>query len=166
MSIAPKLQAFLHTNQADYEVVSHPYSDRALETAHMACVPVKNMAKAIVLRDNEGYVMAVVPSMNKLMLRWINSQLNRHLCLVTEHNLEELFPDCETGSVPAIGTAYGMETCWDDELNAVHDLYFQGGNHRELVHLEREQFKRLLQGQPHAAISCDPDEAEVYSNSL
>ncbi len=163
MSIAPKLQAFLNHNQVDYEVVSHPYSDRALNTAHVACVPVKNMAKAIVLRDEEGYVMAIVPSMNKLMLRWINTKLNRHLHLVTEHSLEELFPDCEMGSVPAMGIAYGMKTCWDDELNAVQDLYFQGGNHRELVHIQREQFKKLLQGQPHAAISCDPDEADAYA---
>ena len=165
MSIAPKLEAFLHQNQVDFEVVSHPYSDGALNTAHVACVPVKNMAKAVVLKDDDGYLMAIVPSMNKLMLRWLNTRLSRRLQLVTEPTLEELFPDCEIGAVPAMGIAYGMKTCWDDELNAVHDLYFQGGNHRELVHLHREQFKKLLQGQPHAAISCDPDEADAYSTN-
>ncbi len=89
MSIAPKLQAFLNHNRVDYEVVSHPYSDCALNIAHTACVPVKNMAKAIVLQDEEGHVMAIVPSMNKLILRWINMKLNRHLHFVSEHSLEE-----------------------------------------------------------------------------
>ena len=162
MSIAPKLQSFLNQNGVDYEVVSHPYSDRALNTATVACVPAKNMTKAVVLQDNEGYVMAIVPSVNKLIPRWINARLNRHLNLVNEHRLDNLFPDCESGAIPAIGTAYGIKTCWDDELNALHDLYFQGGNHRELVHLQREQFKQLLQGEPHAAISCPSDEINAY----
>ncbi|WP_299727531.1 YbaK/EbsC family protein [uncultured Endozoicomonas sp.] len=163
MSIAPRLKSFLNRNDIDYEVVSHPYSDGALNTANVACVPAKNMTKAVVLKDEQGYVMTILPSVNKLMLRWVNSKLNRHLHLVSEHGLEELFPDCESGAIPAIGTAYGIKTCWDDELNAVQDLYFQGGNHRELVHLQREQFKQLLQGEPHAAISCPPEEMEAYS---
>ncbi|WP_263322300.1 YbaK/EbsC family protein [Endozoicomonas sp. Mp262] len=162
MSIAQKLQMFLNENHVDYEVVSHPYSERALNTAHSACIPVKNMTKAVVLNDDNGYVMAIVPSMNKLMLRWINTRIDRQLRLVSEQELQQLFPDCEQGAVPAIGTAYGMSTCWDDELNSVQDLYIEGGNHRELIHLAREQFKKLLLGQPHAAISCDPEETKAY----
>ena len=65
------------------------------------------------------------------------------------------------GSVPAMGI-YGMKTCRDDESNAVQDLYFQGG-HRGLVHIKREQFKKLLQGQPHPSISCDSDEVDAYA---
>ena len=164
MSISRKLQTFLKENHIDYEVVSHPYSERALDTAHSACIPVKNMTKAVILNDKEGYVMAVMPSMNKLMLRWINGKMDRNLKLVAEQQLELLFPDCEKGAVPAAGTAYGMFTCWDDELNSVQDLYIEAGNHRELVHLDRDQFKKLLQGQPHAAISCDPDEHEAYKS--
>ncbi|MGI9277308.1 MAG: YbaK/EbsC family protein, partial [Endozoicomonas sp.] len=81
---------------------------------------------------------------------------------VTEKELKELFPDCDSGAVPALGTAYGMNTCWDDELNSVQDVYVEAGNHRELVHMDREQFKQLMRGQPHAAISCDPEETEAY----
>ncbi len=162
MSIARKLHMFLNQHNAEYELVSHPYSERAMNTAHSACIPVKNMTKAVVLRDNRGYVIAVMPSMNKLMLRWINAKLDRHLNLVSEQELKHLFPDCEDGSIPAIGTAYGMTTCWDDELNSLQDLYLESGNHRELIHMNRNQFKALLQGETHAAISCDPDEMEAY----
>ncbi len=162
MSIARKLHMFLNEHNADYELVSHPYSERAMNTAHSACIPVKNMTKAVVLRDTDGYVIAVMPSMNKLMLRWINTKLDRHLNLVSEQELKHLFPDCEDGAVPPIGNAYGMTTCWDDELNSVQDLYLEAGNHRELIHMNRSQFKELLQGEEHAAISCDPEEVEAY----
>ena len=162
MAIAQQLQSFLHNHHADYELVCHPYSERALDTARLACIPVKNMTKAVVLHDEQGYLMAIMPSMNKLMLRWINTKLDRHLRLATEKELRKLFPDCDTGAVPAMGAAYGMSTCWDDELNSVQDVYLEAGNHRELVHMHREQFKELLQGQVHAAISCDPEETEAY----
>ncbi len=162
MSIANHLQHFLSESHTDYDVVCHPYAQRTVNTARAACVPSKQMAKGVVLHDAEGYVMAIVPSMNKVMLGWINLKLDRHLRLVTEGELNQLFPDCEPGAVPAMGSAYGMSCCWDDELNAVQDVYIEGGNHRELVHLQREQFQKLLGDQPHAAISCDPDEAEVY----
>lgn len=162
MTIATRLQAYLNEHQIDYEVVRHPYSERALNTAHVACVPVKSMVKAVILKDAEGYVMAIVPSINKLMLSWINTKMDRRLNLVSETQIKSLFPDCDPGAVPAMGTAYGLKTCWDDELNSVQDLYIEGGNHRDLVHLQREQFKRLLQGQPHAAISCDPEEKDAY----
>ena len=162
MAIAQQLQSFLHEHHADYELVCHPYSERSLDTARSACIPVKNMTKAVVLHDEQGYMMAIMPSMNKLMLRWINAKLDRHLRLATEKELKKLFPDCDSGAVPAMGAAYGMSTCWDDELNSVQDVYLEAGNHRELVHMHREQFKQLLQGQNHAAISCDPEESEAY----
>ena len=162
MTIARKLQQFLKDHHAEFELVSHPYSERAVNTAHSACIPVKNMAKAVILHDQEGYVMAVMPSMNKLMLRWLNTKLDRHLNLATEQEINRLFPDCAQGAIPPMGMAYGLNTCWDDELNSVQDLYLEAGNHRELIHMNREQFKELLQGQSHAAISCDPEEEEAY----
>ncbi|WP_330924815.1 aminoacyl-tRNA deacylase [Candidatus Sororendozoicomonas aggregata] len=164
MSIARKLQTFLRDNHIEYEVVSHPYSERAVSTAHSACIPVKNMTKGVILNDDSGYVMAIMPSRNKLMLPWLNSRIDRQLHLTTEAQLNALFPDCEQGAVPAIGTAYGLYSCWDDELNSLQDLYVEAGNHRELIRLAKAQFKKLLQGQPHAAISCDPEETEAYKN--
>ncbi|MRI32039.1 hypothetical protein EOPP23_03370 [Endozoicomonas sp. OPT23] len=166
MTIARKLHRFLNDHHAEYELVSHPYSERAVDTAHSACIPVKNMTKAVVLHDNKGYVMAIMPSMNKLMLRWLNTKLDRHLNLATEPEINRLFPDCEQGAVPPMGMAYGINTCWDDELNSVKDLYLEAGDHRELIHLNREQFKELFQGQSHAAISCDPEEEKAYRNVL
>lgn len=160
MPIATQLQTYLQQHHINYEVINHPYSDRALNTAHTACVPARYMVKAVVLQDDSGYIMAVMPSMNKLILQDINSQLSRQLHLVPEPTLAQLFPDCEKGVVPAIGIAYGLKTCWDDALDAVSDLYFQGGSHRELIHIDREQFQTLLQGQPHAFISYDPKDED------
>ncbi|GAA4650033.1 aminoacyl-tRNA deacylase [Kistimonas scapharcae] len=162
MSISPQLETFLAENCTNYEVVSHPYSERAANTARSACIPDRTMAKAVVLKDGTGYVMAVMPSRNRLMLAWLNMRLDRNLKLVQETTLQDLFPDCQPGAIPAMGIAYGMKTVWDDALNTVADIYIEGGNHRELIHMHRNEFQKLMFGQPHAAISCDIEEEEAY----
>ncbi|PJE80389.1 hypothetical protein CI610_00621 [invertebrate metagenome] len=164
MPIAQTLQHFLQDARIDYQLVTHPYSERALHTATSAQIPVSSMTKAIILNDTEGYVMAVIPSTNRLVLHWINVCMDRNLHMVREKELTHLFPDCAPGAVPAVGAAYNMTTCWDDELSYMPDIYIEGGNHIELVQLARKYYKKLLKQQPHAAISCDPEEAMAYSN--
>ena len=162
MTIAKSLSDFLETNDIDFDIVSHPYSEGALNTAHSACIPTKAMTKAVVLKDDKGYVMATMPANNKLMLNWINQRLNRHLKLVEEPSLEQLFADCKPGAIPAMGQPWGILTACDSDLDTVTDIYLEGGNHRELVHMHREQYQKLMKGQLHENISCPPEEREMY----
>lgn len=165
MSIASQLQHFLNQQQVAYQVVCHPYSNNPLHTARVACVPARQMIKALMLEDASGYVMAVMPSLNRLVLPWINHRMNRRLSLVKETALKQLLPDCEVGAIPALGIAYGFETIWDESLAAIYELYFEGGNHRELVHLQRDDFQRLLHDQPRATISCYQDQPAAINDS-
>ena len=127
MTIAKRLSDFLEQNNIDFDIVSHPYAEGALDTAHHACIPTRTMTKAVVLEDDNGIVMAVLPSNNKLMLNWLNNNLNRHLKLVEEHSLQELFSDCQPGAIPAMGQAWGMMTACDSDLDTVTDIYLEGG---------------------------------------
>lgn len=153
MTISTQLKIFLTENSTSYEIISHPYAERATNTARSACIPDQTMAKAVVLKDRNGHIMAVMPSRNRLMLGWLNMRLGRHLKLVQETNLQDLFPDCQPGAIPAMGIAYGMKTVWDDALSTVADIYIEGGNHRELIHMHRNEFQKLMCDQLHAAIS-------------
>ncbi|MCL6271611.1 YbaK/EbsC family protein [Sansalvadorimonas sp. 2012CJ34-2] len=166
MTISRHLKNFLSTHDAEYDVVAHPYTERALDTAHSACIPTKTMAKAVVLKDEGGLVMAVMPANNKLMLKQLNQSMDRHLKLVQEQTLKELFPDCQAGSIPAIGEPWGMMTACDDSLNDVTDIYFEGGNHRELIHMHRDQYQQLMTSQLHLHLSCIPDEQELYKGGV
>ena len=162
MTIAKRLSEFLETQDIDFDIVSHPYAEGALDTAHCACIPTKTMAKAVVLEDDTGLLMAVLPSNNKLMLNWLNQNLNRHLKLVQESTLKNLFSDCQPGAIPAMGQAWGIDTACDSDLASVTDIYFEGGNHRELVHMHREQFQKLMKNQIYDTISCSPDDEDDY----
>ena len=162
MSIAKRLSDYLEQCQADYDVVSHPYTENSLDTAHCACIPSNTMAKAVVLHDRLGLVVAVIPANSRLMLPWLNHSLNRHLKMIPESALSNLFFDCQPGAIPAMGQAWGLDTTWESDLATVTDIYFEAGNHRELIHMHREEFQKLMAKQVHYHISCPPDEKALY----
>ncbi|CAM3662439.1 aminoacyl-tRNA deacylase [Parendozoicomonas haliclonae] len=166
MTIAKRLTSFLDKNNIQYDVISHPYSEGALNTAHSACIPSHSMAKAVILKDDEGLVLAALPASNKLMLNWLNQSLDRHLRLVEENSLGNLFSDCEPGAIPAMGQPWGMMTACDSDLDTVTDIYIEAGNHRELIRMHRTEFQKLMSNQAHGTISCSTDEQDAYKGSM
>jgi Ala-tRNA(Pro) deacylase len=153
MAIAITLQEYLRGAGIDYDLVPHPETKTSMETAAAAHVPGNQLAKSVVLEDDKGYMLAVVPSSHRVQLGRLHKQLNRSLGLATEPELEELFPDCEVGAVPVLGAAYGIETVVDDSLEGCSDIYFEAGDHARLVHISGDDFRRLTQDIPHGRFS-------------
>jgi Ala-tRNA(Pro) deacylase len=88
--------------------------------------------------------MAVVPADRRIDLRELREALGRHLVLASESELEGLFPDCSAGAIPPVGEAYGIRTFWDPSLGDMADVYFEGGDHRTLVHMDGPTFEALM----------------------
>ena len=86
-------------------------------------------------------------------LRDLASRLHRHLELVPEAELASIFTDCEVGAIPPIGQAYAIDMIVDNKLLDCEDLYLEAGDHRSLVHLRSDEFKRLIQNAPHASFT-------------
>ena len=70
-----------------------------------------------------------------------------------ESELADIFKDCEAGAIPATGEPYGLETFWDDSLSEKKDIYFEAGNHEELVHMTREEYLKLVEEKTHGIFS-------------
>jgi Ala-tRNA(Pro) deacylase len=66
------------------------------------------------------------------------------LAMAEEEALAPLFDDCEVGAVPAVATAYGLETIWDETLAYAETVYFEGGDHTSLVRVGGGEFRRLM----------------------
>jgi Ala-tRNA(Pro) deacylase len=107
-------------------------------------VPGNRLAKSVILGDEQGYLMVVLPSNRQVNLGELHRQLNRNLGLATESELGSLFTDCETGALPAMGPAYGLETVVDDLLAEQPDIYFEAGDHEQLIHVSAEVFEVLM----------------------
>lgn len=153
MAIAMKLKEYLDREHVKYDVVDHPYSDTSMRTAQEAHVPGDKIAKAVLLHDDVGYVLAVVPATHKVQLGSLHKRFKRYLTLADENDIHDLFDDCSLGAIPPVGKAYNMDVIYDDSLNLSEDVYFEAGDHVSLVHVSREDFKALLEKVPHGMIS-------------
>ncbi|MFJ9369953.1 aminoacyl-tRNA deacylase [Nocardia sp. NPDC101769] len=145
MSISPTVQQCLNNSGIKYEIVRHPHSHSSSETAETAHIPGDHLAKTIVLEDELGYVAAVVPSTHHLRLAKLRAQTGRRLALAKESDIRETFKDCEVGAIPPMCTAYGMTTLMDESLATAPDIYFEAGDHETLVHLQTDEFMRLME---------------------
>jgi Ala-tRNA(Pro) deacylase len=153
MALSPTLQKFLADNGIDYDVIQHERTMTAARAAQTSHVSGDCVAKGVVLQDGAGYLMAVLPSSHHLELDELSGQLERPLGLAGERDVEALFPDCDRGAVPPVGRAYGVDVIVDDSLAAQRDLYFEGGDHASLVHVDRTAFDRLMGGARHGRFS-------------
>ena len=153
MAIARRLQWYLDAKGVRYDVVPHPHSSSSLETARQAQVSPDSLAKAVLLEDERGYVMAIVPASHRIDLGRLNQQLHRELELAREREIADLFHDCDRGALPALGSPYRVPTVYDDALSAVPEVYFEAGDHEDVVHLRGGDFLTLLEGSLHGRFS-------------
>lgn len=153
MSIASRVSDYLVEQDADFDVLNHPHSSTSMESAQLAHVPGDRIAKSVVLEDDRGYLLAVLPASCKVDLGELHRQTNRNLGLASEYEIGALFDDCEPGAVPPFGGVYEMETIVDDSLAEQSDIYFEAGDHERLIHVSAETFETLLGDVQHSEFS-------------
>jgi Ala-tRNA(Pro) deacylase len=144
MSLANRVRWYLDHHGIDYEVVHHELAETSLEAGLKAHVPPGRVAKGVLLEDVHGYVLAILPAACRLQFDAIEDVLDRRLELATEPEIGEVFPDCAHGAVPATGRAYNVPMLVDESLLRLPDLYFEGGDHEDFVHVEHDAFEQLV----------------------
>lgn len=152
MSIAHTVRMYLDQNQIPYELLSHPHTRTSLRTAECARIEAARLAKGVLLEDDlkrQHFYMAVLPATDHVNLADAARCVGRPVHVATEEDAAGLFTDCETGAIPPIGPAYGVETIWEDGLADAPDVYFEAGDHEGLVHVKTPDFMKLMTGCPH-----------------
>jgi len=160
MSVAPRIEAHLSKSGVSYDVVPHAETFTSIETARSAHVPSIQVAKAVMTHDGDNYRLCLIPANHKLVIPWLNRHMSGHYRLVHEDELDTLFDDCEPGAIPALGQVYGLPVIWDKSLHQMKDIYFESGDHRNLIHIDQGSFMQLMGLQESDAISCPSDEVE------
>jgi Ala-tRNA(Pro) deacylase len=153
MAIATSVRSHLTQLGVPYEVIEHPHTSNSTYSAQAAHVSGDRVAKCVMLEDEYGYLMAVLPATRRVDLGALHRRLGRDLGLATESELIELFRDCEPGAVPPLGEAYGVDAIVDNSLVGAADVYFESGDHRALVHVSGSDFVKLMGDAPRDRIS-------------
>jgi Ala-tRNA(Pro) deacylase len=153
MAIAATLQQYLDDQGVTYDLTTHKTTHCASRTAEASHVPGGNLAKAVVIKRREGYLLAVLPASHHVELNQLGHWLQQPVSLATEDEIAGLFPDCDAGAVPAIAPAYNLNAVVDEGLDDRDDIWFEAGDHRTLVHMSGGEFRTLMGKMPHQPIA-------------
>lgn len=154
MALANTVKKYLEANGVAFDLVGHAKTGSSHETARAAHVPDDHIAKGVILKDEAGtYLMAVIPGSNWVRVHVLRDELDRALELAPEAEVDAVFTDCEPGAIPAVGPAYGIETIMDEALTTLSKVYFEAGDHQNLVCITGADFRKLLSGVRHRFFS-------------
>jgi Ala-tRNA(Pro) deacylase len=160
MAIAPTLQKHLDRN-VTYDVVTHDPTLSSTRTAQACHISGERIAKAVVLRHNFGYMLAVLPASHHIRMADLQEQIGADVRLAAEPEIARLFGDCAQGAVPAIGACYGLDVIVDDSIEQQPEVYVEAGDHTTLVHLDRPQFARIMAGARHGRFSLHDGRSDI-----
>jgi len=143
MSISIRLKGFLDENQVPYSVMTHTRAYTAQGAAATMQISGKELAKTVVLWTGEEMILAVLPAPNHVRLDKLAAEVRKSVRLATEAEFSSLFPDCEVGAMPPLGSLYNLPVYVDESLAADEAIVFNAGTHRDAIRMRYDDFVRL-----------------------
>lgn len=146
MAVPKRVKNYLKQNRIKYKILRHGEVYTSQELAAVQHVPGKSLAKVVILKTQDGYVMAVLPACYSLLLKKLKKILRaKTLRLAKENEIGNLFPDCEIGAMPPFGNLYEMPVYVDESMSGVEDMVFEAGNHTHTIRMKYKDFERIVQ---------------------
>jgi Ala-tRNA(Pro) deacylase len=143
MALAPTLLKYLSDRRVTYDVVAHERTTSSLGTAETSHILADRLAKGILLKDLQGYWLAVLPASRTVRLTDLRTGLGERVRLAGEEEVAEVFRDCARGAIPPFGECYGLDVIIDSSIDQQSELFCEGGDHATLVHISQAEFARL-----------------------
>ncbi|MFH0988754.1 MAG: YbaK/EbsC family protein [bacterium] len=144
--ILKQLVEYLDGNHVKYVNITHSPAFTAQDVAHSAHISGKEMAKAVIVWMDGKMAMAVLPASHMIdfnLLREVSGA--KDVELASEHDFKDRFPQCEVGAMPPFGNIFDMRVFVASGLAEDKEIFFNAGNHRELVKMDFADFERLVQ---------------------
>jgi Ala-tRNA(Pro) deacylase len=154
-SPSARLARLLNGAGVEHEIVEHPAAFTALEEAEAAGELPVSAAKTLVLRDRDGYRLAVIPAGKRLDLARARSALRatRHLRLASEDEIAVTFPTFEVGALPPVDESLPLPEVLDIRLLYRDRILCAAGDHRHSVRLDPRGLVRIAE--PRVADVCE-----------
>jgi Ala-tRNA(Pro) deacylase len=147
---------YLSEHGVAYEVIEHAPTYSAGDEAAVTGAPAAEVAKTLLLRDGDGYRVAVIPGARRLDFARLRRALggSHYLRLATEEEIEHDFPDFEVGALPPLATLLPAPEVVDVHVLEHERVICGGGDHRHSVRLGVRDLLRLTE--PCIADICRP----------
>jgi Ala-tRNA(Pro) deacylase len=146
MSIARRLREYLEENRVPYTHCTHRLAYTAQEVAAAQHVPGREMAKTIVVKADNRFVLVILPAVFKIDMKALREELPfKNVDLASEKEFVALFPDSEIGAMVPFGNLYQLSVYVDQSLSADEEIVFNAGTHVDTIKMRYQDFERLVQ---------------------
>lgn len=137
---------YLDAQGIRYAHTTHSPAYTAEEVAAAEHIPPQRLAKAVVCRDNDDYLMAVVPADSYVDLEQLRTAIGAPVLeLAGEDELYLRFPGAEVGAMPPLGFLFGVRVYLDRAVSNQEFIAFNAGTHRDVIHMRALDFQRLVE---------------------
>lgn len=138
------VQEFLKKEQVPFDVIEHREVFDAQRLAQAVHVSGQEVAKTVLLRADDKYVVAVLPATRKVDFAKAAEALGAaKVEMATEIEMKEHCPDCEMGVLPPFGSKYEMTTLMDKSLMVDKEIVFEGNTHTEAIRMKLADFEKM-----------------------
>jgi Ala-tRNA(Pro) deacylase len=140
-----RLAEFLTARGATYDAVTHPAAVTAQEQAAAMHVAGERVAKVLIVKERDGYVMAVIPASTELDLDRLKGLIGHgEIRLATVDEVGAVVPDCMPGAIPPFGALYGLRSFVDASLLAAPEVTMPAGDAAAAIRMRAVEFGRLV----------------------
>jgi Ala-tRNA(Pro) deacylase len=139
-----KITELLTDRGIRFEHMHHRPAYTAQRVAEELHVPGREVAKPVLLRTAEGYIMAVVPATHRIDLERLREMLNEaYIDVASEAEMDRLFPDCEPGAMTPFGSLYHVPTVVDDTLAEDDQIVFEAQSHEDAIRMSYRDYEAI-----------------------
>jgi Ala-tRNA(Pro) deacylase len=136
---------FLDDHGVTYEVVEHEKQFTAAGEAQAAGIEPHNAAKALLVREDGEYLLAVIPASSRLDLKKLRATLEERpkVRLATEDEIGSDFPAFELGAVPPVGPGLPSAEVVDRALLEHDRVLCNAGDHAHSLLVDPNEIVRV-----------------------
>lgn len=136
---------YLDSHHIPYSTLEHSRSVTADQFAAATHVPLKQVAKTVIIKVDGRMAEAVLPASRDVDLEMLEVLLEAdRVRLAGEAEFRRKFPDCDPGAMPPFGNLYQMPVYVDESLSQAEEIAFDGGSHETAIRLAFTDFQRSV----------------------
>jgi len=140
-----RLDQFLQAHHASYQILESRGAVSAQEQAAVSHTPGRSFAKVVIVKERDGFVMAVLPASSVLDLDRLKGLIGHGpIRLATVEEIRDVVPDCAPGAIPPFGALYGHRSFVDRILLASPDITMPAGDFGTVIRMSWTEFRRLV----------------------
>jgi Ala-tRNA(Pro) deacylase len=140
------VEDFLHTEHVWFETLLHRPASSATKLASSVHVPGRGVAKTVLVKAGERFVLAVLPATARIDFGRLARVLGIHssqLRLASADEILKTIGDCEPGVIPPFGQLYGLETLMDESLADNVAIVFGANTRHEGMRMRFSDYQAL-----------------------